>query len=95
MFKGIQVYISLEGRYDKLMMYHFKILDHFTGKNLLNLPFFLHKSLTKVCKKIRARPIRMKNTLCYFGLIKLIILEELRQQGRRWKNFLFWEGFET
>jgi hypothetical protein len=37
----------------------------------------------------------MKNTLCHFGLIKLIILEELRQKGRTWKHFLFWEVFET
>jgi hypothetical protein len=77
------------------MLYHFKLLDHFIGKTLLNLPFFLHKSLTKVCKKIRAEPLSMKNTLCHFGLIKLIILEELRQKGRTWKQFLFWEGFET
>jgi hypothetical protein len=37
----------------------------------------------------------MKSTLCHFGLIKLIILEELKKQGRRWDHFLFWEGFET
>jgi hypothetical protein len=78
LFKGIQLYITSEGRYEKLMMYHFKLLDHFTGNNLLNLPFFLHKSLTKLCKKIRAQPLSMKNTLCHFGLIKLIILEELK-----------------
>jgi hypothetical protein len=77
------------------MLFYFKLLDHFTGKTLLNLPFFLQKSLTKVCKKIRAEPLSMKNTLCHFGLIKLIILEELRQKGRTWQDFLFWEGFET
>jgi hypothetical protein len=94
-FKGIQLYITSEGRYDKMMLYHFKLLDHFTGKTLMNLPFFFHKSLTKVCKKIRAEPLSMKNTLFHFGLIKLIILEELRQRGRTWQHFLFWEGFET
>jgi hypothetical protein len=95
LFKGIQLYITSEGRYDKLMLYHFKLLDHFIGKTLLNLPFFLHKILTKVCKKIRVEPLSIKNTLCHFGLIKLIILEELRQRGRTWQHFLFWEGFET
>jgi hypothetical protein len=25
----------------------------------------------------------------------LILLQELKQQGRTWENFLFWEGFET
>jgi hypothetical protein len=82
MFKGIQLYITLEGRYEKPLLYNFKLLDHFTGKTLLNLPFFLHKILTKVCKKIRAEPLSMKNTLFHFGLIKLIILQELRQRGR-------------
>jgi hypothetical protein len=77
------------------MLYHFRLLDHFTGKTLLNLPFFLHKSLTKVCKKIRAEPLSIKNALCHYGLIKLIILEELGQRGRTWQHFLFWEGFET
>jgi hypothetical protein len=95
LFKGIQLYITSEGRYDKVMMYHIKLLDHFTGKTPINLPFFLHKSLTKVCKKIRAQPLSIKSTLCHFGLIKLIILEELKQQGRSWDHFLFWEGFET
>jgi hypothetical protein len=84
LFKCIQLYITSEGRYAKLMMYHFKLLDHFTSKNLLNLPFFLHKILNKVCKKIRAQPLSMKNTLCHFSLIKLIILEEIKQQGRSW-----------
>jgi hypothetical protein len=28
-------------------------------------------------------------------LIKLIILKELRQRGRTWEHFLFWEGCET
>lgn len=37
----------------------------------------------------------MKNTLCHFGLIKLVIPEELKQKGRTWQHFLFWEGFET
>jgi hypothetical protein len=95
LFKGIQLYITSEGRYDKMMLYHFKLLDHFAGKTLLNLPLFFHKSLTKVCKKIRAEHLSVKSTLCHFGLIKLIILEELRQRGRTWQHFLFWEGFET
>jgi hypothetical protein len=77
------------------MLYHFRLLDHFTGKVLLNLPLFLHKILTKVCNRIRAEPFNIKNALCHYGLIKMIILEELRQRKRTWQHFLFWEGFET
>jgi hypothetical protein len=95
LFKAIQLYITSEGRYDKLMIYHFKLLDHFTGKTPINLPYFLYHSLTKVCKRIRAQPSSVKTTLCHLGLIKLIILQELKQQERSWEHFLFWEGFET
>jgi hypothetical protein len=95
LFKAIQLYITSEGRYDKLMMYHFKLMDHFTNKSPINLPYFLYHSLTKVCRRIRAQPLSIKNTLCHLGLIKLILLQELKQQGRTWEHFLFWEGFET
>jgi hypothetical protein len=33
LFKGIHIYITLEGRYDKLILYHFRLLDHFTGRS--------------------------------------------------------------
>ena len=46
--KSIQVYITCEGRYGRVMFYHFKLMNHFTGRCPLNLPFYLHKSLTKI-----------------------------------------------
>jgi hypothetical protein len=48
-----------------------------------------------VCNKIRVEPFNIKNALCHYGMIKMIILEELRQRERTWQHFLFWEGFET
>jgi len=48
LLKAIQVYITCEGRYSRVMFYHFKIMNHFTGRFPLNLPFYLHKSLTKM-----------------------------------------------
>jgi hypothetical protein len=78
LFKGIQLYVTSEGRYDKLMLYHFRLLDHFRGKVLLNFPFFLHRRLKMVCNRIKVEPFNIKNSLCHYGLIKMIILEELR-----------------
>ena len=42
------VYITCEGRYNRAMIYHFKLMNHFTGKIPLNFPFYLHRSLEKV-----------------------------------------------
>ena len=48
LLKEIFVYITYEGRYNRAMIYHFKMMNHFTGRSPLNLPFYLHKSLTKM-----------------------------------------------
>ena len=77
------------------MLYHIKLLDHFTGKHNLKLPFFFHINLTKICKKIKAMPFSIRNALCHYGLIKLIIMEELKNRDITWQHFIFWEGFET
>ena len=41
LLKVILVYITCEGRYNRVMIYHFKIMNHFTRKNPLNIPFYL------------------------------------------------------
>ena len=48
LLKAILVYITCEGRYNRAMIYHFKLMNHFTGRIPLNLPFYLHKRLTKM-----------------------------------------------
>jgi hypothetical protein len=42
LLKAIMVYITCEGRYNRVMIYHFKLINHLTGRNPLNLPYFLH-----------------------------------------------------
>jgi hypothetical protein len=48
LLKIIQVYITCEGRYGRTMLYHFILFLHFTGKQPLNMPYYLLKSLTKI-----------------------------------------------
>ena len=48
LLKAILLYITCEGRYNRAMIYHFKLMNHFTGRNPLNLTFYLQKSLTKM-----------------------------------------------
>jgi hypothetical protein len=92
--KSIQLYITAEGRYHRAMLYHFKLMDHFIGKTPLNLPFYFHKSLTKMCNRVQAKPDNIQNTLFHFGLIKIIIVEELRKREITWEHFMFWGGFQ-
>ena len=54
LLKAILVYITCEGRYNRVMIYHFKLMNHVIGRILLNLPFYLHKSLTKMAHQVKA-----------------------------------------
>jgi hypothetical protein len=41
LLRVVQRYFTCEGKFDKVYQYHKRILMHFTGKNPLNLPFYL------------------------------------------------------
>jgi hypothetical protein len=80
LLKAIFVYITCEGRYNRVMFYHFKLLNHFTGRDPINLPFFLHKALTKMSKQVKAKPTKVASRLSHQGLITLIVKESLKKR---------------
>jgi hypothetical protein len=59
LLRAILVYITCEGRYNRVMYYHFKQLNHFTGREHLNLPYFFHRTLTKMAKQVKAQPTKV------------------------------------
>ena len=54
LLKAIVVYITCEGRYNKVVIYHFKLMNHFIGNIPLNLPSYLHKILEKMAHQVKA-----------------------------------------
>ena len=79
--EAILVYITCEGRYNRVMIYHFKLINHFIGTNPLNLPFYLYKILTKMAQQVRAKPTKTAGRLSHHGLIKLISFELLQRRN--------------
>ena len=75
--------------------YHFKLLLHFTGKISLDLPFYLFRSLGKMCEKVQLKKEACETSMFHHGLVKLIVLHELQKIGREWSAFLFMIGFKT
>ena len=69
LLKAILVYITCEGRYNRVMIYHFKLMNHFIGRIPLNLPFYLHKSLTKMVHQVKAQPTKIDGRLSHHHLI--------------------------
>lgn len=95
LLKAIIAYITCEGRYNRAMLYQFKLLNHFTGKEEINLAFYLHKALTKMAKHVKAEPTKINSRLSHHGLITLLIKDALRKKHIEWGFFLFWNEFPT
>jgi hypothetical protein len=95
LLKAIMVYITREGRYNRVMIYHFKLINQLIGRNPLNLPYFFHQSLSKMAHQVKAKPNQVAGRLSQHSLIKLLVCELLQRRGKEWNYFLFWNDFQT
>jgi hypothetical protein len=82
LLKIIRKYFTCEGRFDKVHPYHIRLLMHFTWKNPLNLPFFLCHILGKMANSFHAKVDQSGNNLFHFSLIKMLVVEELRNLNK-------------
>jgi hypothetical protein len=95
LLKSILVYITYEGRYCRVMIYHFKLMNHFIGRTPLNLSYYLYRSLKKMAYQVQEKPSKFKGRTFHHGLITLMICELLKRRNRKRDHFLFWNEFET
>jgi hypothetical protein len=95
LLKAILVYITCEGRYNRVLYYHFKLLNHFTCREPLNIPYFFHKTLIKMEKQVKAQPTKVSSRISHQGLITLLVKEALHRKQIEWSFFLFWNEFQT
>ena len=86
---NIQRYFTYEGRYQKVYSYHFKLLLHFTGMISLDLSYFLFQSVAKMANKVQLKSQQCQTSLFHHGLIKLIVLHEIKRIHKEWSSFLF------
>ena len=96
LMKTIMRYFTCEGRYYRVYSYHIRLLMHFTRTHLLNLPFFLCKSIDKMSSLVQKRPpTQQKASLFHHSLIKIIILHQLEKKGVSWETFISHLDFST
>ena len=53
--KVIKRYFTYEGRFNMIYQYHIRLLLHFTGKDAMNLPFYLFRSIGKMSDMVQAK----------------------------------------
>ena len=85
---------TCEGRFHMVYSYHLRLLLHSVGKRSLELHFYLYRSLGKMSDKVQIKIKGNETSLFHYGLINLLVLEELRRLDRDWTSFLFMSGYE-
>jgi hypothetical protein len=73
----IQKFITCEGRFSIIYLYHIKLLQHLRGDCEINMPYFLLQSLSKMAKTVQKQGKKTERSLYHCGLIKMIIKNEL------------------
>jgi hypothetical protein len=87
----IKQFVTCEGRYGLVFLYHLRLLMIFMGYSL-NMPFYFHRSLYKMSKRFKRQ--QADSSLFHYGLIKLIVVYHLGLHGDSWSAFVARNGFE-
>ena len=75
--------------------YNIRLLLHFTGKESMNLPFYLCRSIGKMSDRVQAKYNQVDTNFFHSSLIKMLILEELNKTNTDWEIFLDASSFQT
>jgi hypothetical protein len=86
----VKQFITCEGRFGLVFLYHLWLLMSFIGFPL-NMPYFLLRSLYKMGKRFRRQ--RSDSSLSHHGLIKIILVHPLQLHNDCWDSFVLRNGF--
>jgi hypothetical protein len=81
MLKIIQRWFTCEGRLNMIYQYHIRLLLHFTGKDLMNIFFYLFRSMGKMVDRVHANSKARETSVFHSGLIRMLVMEELKKRN--------------
>jgi hypothetical protein len=85
MIASLQRFLTCEGRYAVTFIYHLRLLLHFEGGPEIDFPYFLWMSLNKMVRGVKSLSKTEKTSIYHQGLIKMLVLHEIRKQRISWK----------
>jgi hypothetical protein len=86
----LKQFVTCEGRYGLVFLYHIRLLMHFIGFDL-DMPFYLLRSLYKMSKRYKRQGV--DSSLFHHGLVKILLMYHLSTVGDCWENFFDEEWF--
>jgi hypothetical protein len=88
MLKVIQRYFTCEVRLNMIYQYHNSLLLHFTCKDLMNIPFYMFRSMGKMVDRVKSKSKVVDTIVFHYGLIKMLVMEELKKRNLTWEQFI-------
>jgi hypothetical protein len=85
MLASLQRFLTCESRYVVTFIYHLRLLLHFEGGPEIDFPYFLWMSLNKMVICFKSLSKTEKTRIYHQGLIKMLVLHEIRKQRISWK----------
>jgi hypothetical protein len=86
----LQQFLMCEGCFGFVFLYHIRLLMNFIGFQL-NMPYYLWRSLYKMAKRYKRQ--QLDSSLFHHGLIKILLVHQLKLQHDDWNAFLAQNGF--
>ena len=80
-----QKFLTCEGRFSIIYLYHIKLMQHLNGDCEINIPYFLLQSLSKMAKVVHKRTRDTTPILFHCGLIKISLTQEFQKQSLIWQ----------
>jgi hypothetical protein len=71
----IQRYFTCEGRFNMIYQYHIRLLLHFTCKYLMNIPFYLFRSMGNMVDRVQDKSKAVDTSIFHSGLIRMLVME--------------------
>ena len=90
----LQKFITCEGRFRYMYVYHIQFLMNFLKDGEINLPLFLLNSLKRMSTNVQNRIQFIDNTMHHHELIKILLEFHLKSIGDSWENFLIKNHFQ-
>ena len=94
MLSILQKFITCEGRFGSMYVYHIRLSMNFLENGTLNLPFFLLNSLRRMTTNVQKKVESIETTLYHHGLVKILVEFHLRSVGDSWEDFLVRNFFQ-
>jgi hypothetical protein len=71
-----------------IYQYHIRLLLHFIGKDLMNIPYYLLRSMGKMDDRVQAKSNAMDTSVFHYGLTRMLVMKELNKRNISSEQFI-------